>query len=298
MTISGLTARFLPVLLLSGLSLAQNDEGPTLQTAPQAQTNEGPTTPVTSQAQNGEGALNPAPPKGITTEQIIEKFAAKEKEFNQARDKYTWRQTIKVQTLEGGGVDGEYQLITDELFDDQGKRVQRVVYAPQSTLQKIAISPNDVKDFEKGYPFVLTTDELPLYNIIYAGQQRVDELDTYVFDVAPKKIEKDKRYFQGRIWVDNRDLQIVKTKGKNVPDIHGKQEDLFPPFETYREQVDGKYWFPTYTRAEGTLAFKNGDVDIRQVIKYQNYRRYGSDVKITYEGQQVEKEKEKPKKDK
>ena len=247
-------------------------------------------------ADTGEGALDTTAPKGIAPEQIIQKFAAKEKEFNEARDRYTWRQTVKVQTVDGDTIDGEYQLITDELFDDKGRRIQRVVYAPQSTLQKISISPNDVKDFEKGYPFVLTTDELPLYNITYAGQQRVDELDTYVFDVAPKKIEKDKRYFEGRIWVDNRDLQIVKTKGKNVPDIHGKQEDLSPPFETYREQVDGKYWFPTYTRAEGTLQFKNGDVRVRQIMKYQNYKRYGSDVKITYEGQELPPEKGKPKK--
>lgn len=243
--------------------------------------------------QTGEGPLNPAPPSGLSPQQIIEKFAAKEKEFNAARDLYTWRQTVKVQTLDGDTVDGEYQLITDELFDDKGRRIQRVVYAPQSTLQRISISPNDVKDFEKGYPFVLTADQLPLYNITYAGQQKVDELDTYVFDVAPKKIEKDKRYYEGRIWVDNQDLQIVKLKGKNVPDIRGKQEDLSPPFETYREQVDGKYWFPTYTRAQGTLQFKNGDIQIRQIIKYQNYKRFGSDVKITYEGQDVQPEKPK-----
>jgi hypothetical protein len=238
-------------------------------------------------AEEREEPINPALPQGITPQQIIEKFAAKEKEFNMARERYTWRQSVKVQELDGDSVSGEYLLITDELFDDQGKRIERVVHAPQPTLQKISLSPNDVKDFEKGYPFVLTTDELPLYNISYVGQQRVDELDTYVFDVKPKKIEKNKRYFDGRIWVDNRDLQIVKTKGKNVPDIRGKNEDLSPPFETYREQVDGKYWFPTYTRAEGTLQFRNGDVHVRQIMKYQNYKRYGSDVKITYEGKEI-----------
>lgn len=244
-------------------------------------------------AQTGDGALNPDPPKGVTPQQIIEKFAAKEKEFNAVRDRYTWRQTVKVQTLDGGTVDGEFQLITDELFDDKGKRVQRVVYAPQSTLQKITMSSNDMKDIQDGFPFVLTTDEVPLYNINFAGQQKVDELDTFVFDVSPKKIEKNKRYFEGRIWVDNQDLQVVKVKGKNVPDIRGKNEDLSPPFETYREQVDGKFWFPTYTRAEGVLQFRNAEIHVRQIIKYQNYRRYGSDVKITYEGKEVEQEKKK-----
>jgi hypothetical protein len=268
MTIRRVVSRVLLPLFVSGLSIAQTEEAP----------------------------LNPAPPAGLSPQQIIEKFAAKEKEFNEVRDRYTWRQTVKVQTLDGDTVDGEWQLITDELFDDKGKRAQRVIYAPQSTLQRVTMSPNDFKDIENGFPFVLTTDELPLYNINYVGQQRVDELDTYVFDVAPKKIEKNKRYYEGRIWVDNLDLQIVKLKGKNVPDIRGKQEDLSPPFETYREQVDGKYWFPTYTRAEGVLQFKNAEVKIRQIIKYQNYKRYGSDVKITYEGQEVEREKKEPKK--
>jgi hypothetical protein len=243
-------------------------------------------------AEVGEGPLNPDQPQSITPQQIIEKFAAKEREFSQARALYTWRQTLKVQTLEGDAVDGEYQLITDELFDDNGRRVQKVVYAPQPTLKRILLTPNDLKDFERGYPFVLTTEELPSYNITYVGQQRVDELDTYVFDIAPKKVEKEKRHFEGRIWVDNRDLQIVKTKGK-MPDVRGKQEDLSPPFETYREQIDGKYWFPTYTRAEGTLQFKGGEVQVRQIIKYQNYRRYGTDVKITYEGKELPQDKPK-----
>jgi hypothetical protein len=237
--------------------------------------------------ETGENPLNPEQPKGITAQQIIEKFAAKEQEFSKARAQYTWRQSLKIQTLDGDSVDGEYQMITDELFDDKGRRITKVVYAPQSTLRKITLTPNDLHDFEKAYPFVLTTAEVPTYTITYIGQQRIDELDTYVFDVAPKKVEKEKRQFQGRIWVDNRDLQIVKTKGK-MPDVRGKQEDLSPPFETYREQVDGKYWFPTYTRAEGTLEFKNGEVQVRQIMKYQNYKRYGADVKITYEGKEVE----------
>jgi hypothetical protein len=244
---------------------------------------------IAATTETGENPLNPEQPKGITPQQIIEKFAAKEKEFSEARAQYTWRQSLKIQTLDGGSVDGEYYLITDELFDNKGRRVTKVVYAPQSTLQKITLTPNDLHDFEKGYPFVLTSDEVPTYNIAYVGQQRVDELDTYVFDVAPRKVEKEKRQFQGRIWVDNRDLQIVKTKGK-MPDVRGKQEDLSPPFETYREQVDGKYWFPTYTRAQGTLQFKSGEVEIRQIMKYQNYKRYRADVKITYEGKEVEQE--------
>ena len=112
----------------------------------------------------------------------------------------------------------------------------------------------------------------------------VDEIDCYVFDVAPKTIEKNQRYFQGQIWVDDKDLQIVKSYGKAVPDIRGKggQENLFPRFETYREQIDGLYWFPTYTRAVDTLQFSTGSQRIRQIVRYDNYRKFQADVKLTF----------------
>ncbi len=243
---------------------------------------------ATAFADEGEGPLNAAQPTGITPEQIIQKFAAKEKVFKQARDNYTYRQSVKVETLDGDTVDGEYQLVTDILFDDKGRRIESVVFAPQPTLTRIGMTREDTDDIQNRLPFVLTSDELPEYNILYVGQQKEDELDTYVFDIAPKQIEKNKRYFQGRIWVDNRDFQIVKTYGKNVPDIRkGSGENLFPKFTTYREQIDGQYWFPTYTYTDDTLHFKNQDVHIRQIVKYTNYKRFGSKSKIIYEGQEL-----------
>jgi len=236
----------------------------------------------------GEGSLNPAQPTGITPEEIIQKFAAKETQFKQAREQYTWRQDVKVQTLDGNTVDGEYRQVIDILFDDRGRRIENVVFAPQSSLQRISMSREDFDDIEKRLPFVLTSAEIPDYDILYVGQQKEDELNTFVFDVAPKHIDKGRRYFQGRIWVDDHDFQIVKTHGKNVPDIVTKNnENLFPPFTTWREQIDGKYWFPTYTLTDDTLHFKTGDVRIKQIVKYTNYKRFGSQIKITYEGQDI-----------
>jgi len=241
-------------------------------------------------AQRGEGPLDKSEPKGITPQQIIQKFATKEKEFKEARERYTWRQSVVVQTLDGNTVDGEYRMVYDVLFDNKGRRTNQVVFAPQSTLTRISMSKEDIDDIENRLPFVLTTDDLPHYDVLYVGKQRQDELDTYVFDLAPKQIEKDKRYFQGRIWVDQQDFQIVMTRGTTVPQIRKKnEENLFPAFTTWREQVDGRYWFPTYTRADDTLKFTGGDVRIREIIKYENYKRFGSDVKITYEGEELEK---------
>ncbi len=238
-----------------------------------------------------EGALDKSQPKGITVDEVVKRFAAKEKEFKEARDQYTYRQDVKVMTLDGDTPDGRYEQVFDVSFDDKGHRIKNIVFAPQDTLTRISMTEQDIDDIENRLPFVLTSDEIGEYDILYVGQQKQDELNTYVFDVAPKQIVGKKRYFQGRIWVDDRDYQIVETFGKTVPDIRKKkgQENLFPKFTTWREQIDGTYWFPTYTRAEDTLKFSLGDIKIREIIKYTNYKRFGSKSKITYEGQEVKK---------
>jgi outer membrane lipoprotein-sorting protein len=251
-----------------------------------------------------EGALDPAKPTGITAEEIIQRFAGKEKEFKDARDQYTFRQSVTVQTVDGDTVTGEYREVFDVQFDDRGKHLENVVFAPQSSLENggISMSPEDIDDIRHKLPFVLTSEDVGEYDVLYVGQQQEDELHCYVFDIAPKQIQGKKRYFQGRIWVDDKDYQIVKTFGKTVPETRVKKngkgnENLFPKFTTWREQIDGKYWFPTYTKADDILHFHTGDIHIREIVKYTDYKRFGSNVKITYEGKEVQKDqngKEKP----
>ena len=138
-------------------------------------------------AQEGEGALNNIPPKGITAEELIQRFAAKEKEFKLAREQYTWTQSVKVQTLEGNTVDGEYMQVFDVVFDDRGRRIQQIKFAPQNTLSRISMTQEDLDDIEKRMPFTMTIDDLPSYNVKYLGQQQEDELNCYVFDLSPKE---------------------------------------------------------------------------------------------------------------
>src|SRR5271170_7869312 len=248
------------------------------------------TLPLKGRAQ--EGPLDKSAPKGTTVDEIVKRFSAKEKEFKEARDHYTYRQDVKVMTLDGDTPDGNYQQVFDVTFDDKGRKVKNVVFAPQPTLQRIQMTEEDFDDIENRLPFVLTADEVGEYDIMYVGQQKQDELNTYVFDINPKQIVKNKRYFQGRIWVDDHDFQIVESYGKTVPDLHpGKkgQENLFPKFTTWREQIDGQYWFPTYTRAEDTLQFAMGGVKIREIVKYTNYKRFGSKSRIIYDGQEVQR---------
>jgi hypothetical protein len=251
---------------------------------------------VGSPAAAQEGSLENTPPKGVTSEEIIQRFAAKEKEFKEARDQYTYRQDITVKTLDGSTTTGEYHEVFDVLFDDKARRIENVVFAPQSSLEQggLSLDEGDVQDFRNRLPFVLTSDEIPEYNILYVGEQSEDELHCYVFDIAPKQIVGKKRYFQGRIWVDDHDFQIVKTYGQAVPETRdtkkrGKTEHLYPKFTTWRQQIDGKYWFPTDTRADDTLHFNLNDIHIREVVKYEDYKRFGSSVKILYQGQEIPK---------
>lgn len=251
------------------------------------------------------GARTPQP-----VNQIIDRFAAREKEFAQAREQYTYHEAATVQTLdENGSVNGRYSESFDVTFDDQGNRITRNEQESPSTL-KVQITPEDKDDLRNRMPFVMTSDDLPEYNVDYVGQQTLGGRNTYVFNIDPKSLAGDKRYFQGKIWVDAQDFQIVRSFGKAVPDIRGyssggagggwgggrgrrsddsSNENLFPQFTTYRELIDGKYWFPVRTLSDDTLYFSGGPVRIREQVDYTNYKRFGSQSKIIFNGQEVER---------
>lgn len=213
---------------------------------------------------------------------LIEKFAARESLAEAARRKYTYDEEITVQTIidtprGGTAIDGEYRQTLEVSFDEHGKRLERVTFAPQNTLRRISIMPSDVEDFREFTSFMLTGEELPQYQVRYLGAQHVDDLDTYVFEVAPEKVEKGKRYFQGKLWVEQRDLDVVKTCGKSVPDevINKKRgsTDVHPTFATYRQQMADGFWFPTYSRSDDFLLFPRGAVHVRELVKFRNFRQ-------------------------
>jgi hypothetical protein len=220
-------------------------------------------------------AADPSP------QQIIQNFAAKEAEFRKARENYTYKQSVKVEELDAAGnVQGKYEINSDVIFGSNKSRTEHVTFAPMNTLKNILLTPEDEQDLRSVQPFVLTSDEIDKYDIQYLGKQNADEIPCYLFSVKPKTMVKGQRYFEGQIWVDDRDLQIVKTYGKGVGIV--KKGNEFPRFETYREQVDGKYWFPTYTRADDVLHFPQGPQRIRMIVKYQDYKRFGAETNITF----------------
>jgi hypothetical protein len=224
-----------------------------------------------------------ADPTEAQISDIISKFAAKEAEFARAREAYTYRQTARVQEIDEGGTPrGKFEIVSDIVFTSEGKRTERVVRAPVATLQHIQLTPEDEQDLRSVQPFVLTTKDIDKYYVRYLGQETLDEIPCFAFAVKPKKMEPGQRYFQGIVWVDDRDLQIVKSYGRGVGIIKKGFDNQFPKFETYREQIDGKFWFPTYTVANDTLWFETGPQRIRMNVRYEDYKQFGSDIKITF----------------
>ncbi len=251
----------------------------------------------------GAAALVPAvfaadlpDPSPEQIDQIIQKFAAKEADFAKARESYTYHQTARIQELDPSGtVSGKWETVSDIVFDTDGKRSEKVVRAPVSTLHNILLTPEDLEDLRSVQPFVLTTAELPKYLIRYLGREKLDEIGCYAFAVKPKKVDPGQRYFEGIVWVDDRDLQIVKTYGRGTGVF--KKGNAYPKFETYREQIDGKYWFPTYTIANATLHFPEYDQRIKQTVRYEDYKKFGATSSITF-GDEVDQPKEPAKQDK
>lgn len=221
----------------------------------------------------------------IDVDAIIRAFTAKETEFARALNNYGFKRDAVVRTIGAGGqITGEYHRTSQFSFDDRGGRYERISYFPQPTLTEVSFTQEDLEDLGGVQPFALEASKIDRYKFTYAGKERIDELDLYVFDVTPKVMPKkvSDRLFQGRVWVDDRDLQIVKVRGKGVPE--GKQR--FPIFETYREQIDGKYWFPTYTSVDDELVFPGGQtVHLRMTVRYTDYRRFKGSVRIIEEGE-------------
>jgi len=217
-------------------------------------------------------------------EEVIRRFAEAESQNRNARNNYTFTQDFDLVTLgEAGSGTGRFHRVSEIVFDDRGNRIEKITFFPPSTLQSLQITAEDMQDLAGVQPFALTTEDLPKYQIDYVGKEKIDELNTYVFNVKPKAIRKSERYLEGRIWVDDQDLQIVKVKGQAVPEVNDQR---FPHFESYRENIDGKYWFPTYVYADDVLDFRKGpSVHLRMTVRYTNYKKFSGRIRVGDEGE-------------
>ena len=238
------------------------------------------TAPTQSEGQSKTGVAA-APAKDLAPEEIIRKFSAKETEFYEAWMEYTYHQTAEVRVLSVNGIPKREMMttISDVVFKDDGTR-EVAVRRRAGDLRSVVYTMEDEDVINNLQPFALTEKELPLYNLSYQGKQRVDELNCYVFSVTPKNLKGNRLFFEGKIWVDDQDLQIVRTVGKPVPQ---KKNNLFPDFETIRQMIDNKYWFPVWTHAESDLHFSSDVIRIAETITYEDYKRFASKATIKFD---------------
>lgn len=224
-------------------------------------------------------------------DKIISEAATNEANFRQALADYVFNRSAAISTIGlGGQVTGVYRRDSFMTFSQEGRRFERVTYSPVSTLVDLRITPEDIEDLGGVNPFAIEPRLVSQYNFTFLGKEKIDDLNLYVFDIAPKVMpnpkKTDQRMFLGRVWIDDRDLMIVKSKGKGVPET---KDNKFPVIETWRENVDGKYWFPSFMSSDDQLVFDSGQVvKLKVRVKFEDYKLGRTDVKIVGEEDMVE----------
>jgi hypothetical protein len=222
-------------------------------------------------------AQTDAPPPNL-----IKLIAHRETETQAERNQYTYRQTLTVEELDDhGGRRGEYRETRDIIFSPENERTEQLVGKPQNGLKNLILTSEDFADIRDIQPLVLTEDRLWNYEAQFKGEETVDDVDCWVMQVRPRQILSGQRFFEGMLWADKKEFNIVRMEGRAVPQVRTlKSENLFPRFTTIRKPVDGKHWFPIYTYADDTLQFRTGQQRERLRIGYANYKRFAVESKI------------------
>lgn len=228
----------------------------------------------------GGSTITPGNLSKAEVDAMVAKFTANEFSFRQALTDYVFNRYATISTIGlGGQITGVYRRDSFMTFTSDGKRFEKILFAPMSTLNEISITAEDLEDLGGVNPFALEPKNVSQYNFQYLGKEKIDELNLHVFEVTPKVMPDPKsgiRLFTGRIWVDDEDLMIVKSKGKAVPET---KRNKYPIVETWRENIDGKYWFPSFASSDDQLVFDSGQVVRMKVrVKYTDYKMGRTDV--------------------
>jgi hypothetical protein len=233
--------------------------------------------PPTYKANRIPSEPHPGPPP-IPEQQIIKSFAANEDIAKKVYDQYDFTQTVRVEELVDSG--GKFAVSGEVYTRPDGGRFWRVVNPPVSNLKFTSYTLEDVRTILTFPLLFLTTDELPNYDFVYAGEDKLDQLNTYVFQVKPKMLSRKRSFFQGVVYVDDHDLAIVETYGKFVNELEGEGAKLpFKMFETYRENIEEKYWLPTYTSSDDYITQPNGDeLHLRLVVRSTDFKLHSDAV--------------------
>src|ERR1700676_1327899 len=220
----------------------------------------------------------PEAPPDMPEDQIIQRFTQKEEEFARARMRYTYKKTVRIQEFGPDGQPaGEYTVVLQAARNPDGTWYEKTIERPQSSMPHMHLLAEDLEVLQRIPAYSLTSTQLAKYNVKYIGKEKVDEVDCYIFNIKPKLPERNAALFDGIVWVDDKYLEVVKTYGRWMTDLGVMRSKTLPftMFETYREYVDGKYWFPAYARSDDTATVEKTEIPIRVVIKYSDFKPLG-----------------------
>lgn len=215
---------------------------------------------------------------------LSKRVAHRESETAAERRQYAYTQSIRLQELDGRGIQtGEYREVREVIFSPAGGRTERFVGPPVFRLRNLTMTEEDFADIREIQPFIMTEDQLWNYDVQYKGEEPADGHDCWLLATRPRQILSGQRLFDGMLWILEDDFSVIRSEGKAVPEIiTSKQENLFPHFVTTRKQVNG-FWFPSVTAADDTLYFRSAPIREKLVIRYEDYKKFGADTTVTFE---------------
>jgi len=109
------------------------------------------------------------------------------------------------------------------------------------------------------------------YDFHYVHREFLGEVRTLVFEVTPKK-NAGTGLFQGQIWVEDQDYNIVRLNGTYVP---RPKNAFYFHMDSWRLNLVPGYWIPSYIYSEeGDFSYGSKD---KQAFKAQS-RIWGYDV--------------------
>lgn len=235
-----------------------------------------------------------APP---AAQKLLRDAASQESAFARALGEYTWRQDFSFTELSNQQHErgGSYRVVTDIILTPTGRRIEQVIRGPYDHLRFLRMSPEDFSDLRAIVPLLLTRNLLREYSFRDLGRETVELRDSTgrpqgsipaeVFSMAPRQIFSNQRYFEGKIWIDPVTRGIIKISGRPVPDLYHKrngqeEENLFGHFTTWRQRIDGHFWFPVFTEGEDWLGFRSGAIEVGEHITWSRYRRFSVSTQV------------------
>jgi hypothetical protein len=208
-------------------------------------------------------------------EEILRTVADNGRKIYEALRGYSYYAELTLQTVsQADTITGEYYRFSQVSYDRDGNRQERVFEEKNKLPEYAYIGTNSANNLTRVYRFIITPETLTQYEFNYIGREKVDELNTFVFDVSPRvklpdPAKSSERYLKGRVWIDDQDLQVVKVVGNAVPE---QGDHRTPKFETYFQNHD-EYWFPAFTSADDEVRVGRRVTRVMVKVRFTGYKK-------------------------